>query len=304
MVHGATHRLSLKLVQSCVTSLCLLPFCVSSSLAGVDICRQPAPHSHLSIAFSKQQASSIEPASGEVKQENSRFDLQLQLRNDWSAGAGHRYTILSVDPLQPQTNGHLHTYFLALHKQRRLDNSSMRFSIAPALSASSNIAKKPADYRADALQVLAALIWSRQLSDRSQLWYGACGDHRFGGYQVYPSVGIELQPADDWIIELGFPASQLTHRISPSLASALRIGPDGNEWYVEDEGLEKQSRVLYEAWLLELDVEWQTNEHFLITVGVGRQFRNRFELTLLDDSRVQFHSDPATRFSAAVAWRF
>lgn len=294
----------MKLVQSCFTSLCLLPFCISSSLAGVDICRPPAPFSHLSIAFSRQQASSIEPANGEVDQENSRFDLQLQLRNDWTFGAGHRYTILNIDPLQPQTNGHLHTYFLALHKQRRLANSSVRFSIAPALSASSNVAKKPAEYSADALQVLAALIWSRQLSDRSRLWYGACGDHRFGGYKFYPSVGIEIKAADDWTIELGFPASQLTHRISGNLRSSLRIRPDGNEWYVEDEGLEKESRVVYEGWSLEWDVEWQVNEHFLITAGVGRQFRNRFELTLLDDSRVRFHSDPATRFSAAVAWRF
>lgn len=294
----------MKLVQSCLRGLCLLPFCVSSSMAGVDVCRQPAPYSHLSIAFSRQEASAIEPDVGEVDQENSRFDLQLQLRNDWTFGAGHRYTILDVDPLQPQTNGHLHTYFVALHKKRRLANSSVRFSIAPALSASSNIAKKPAEYKTDALQVLAALIWSRQLSDRSRLWYGACGDHRFGGYQIYPSVGIELRAADNWTIELGFPASHLTHRLSRNLRSSLGIGPDGNEWYVEDEGLEKQSRVVFEAWSLEWDVEWQLNEHFLITAGVGRQFRNRFELTLLDDSRVRFHSDPATRLSAAVAWRF
>jgi len=303
-VHGAIHSLGLRLFQSSFRGLCLLPFCVSSSLAGVDICRQPAPYSYLSIAFSRQQASSIEPDIGEIDQENSRFDLQFQLRNDWSFGAGHRYTILNVDPLQPQTNGHLHTYFLALHKQRRSDNSSVRFSIAPALSASSNVAKKPREYKADALQVLAALIWSRQPSGRTKLWYGVCGDHRFGSYQIYPSVGIEIEPANDWTIELGFPASQLTRRLSRNLASAIRIRPDGNEWYVKDESLEKQSRVVYEAWSLEWDIVWQAHEHLMITAGVGRQFRNRFELTLLDDSRARFRSDPATRFSAAVAWRF
>lgn len=300
----AIYSLLLKLVRNSFAGLCLLPFCISSSLASVDICRQPAAYSHLSIAYIKQQKSSIEQNIGEIDQENSNFDLQFRLRKDWSFGAGHRYSILNVDPLEPQTNGHLHTYFLALHKQSRSDHGSVRFSIAPGLSASSNVARKPSEYKADALQVLVALIWSRQLSDRMNLRYGICGDHRFGSYEIYPSVGIELQPGADWTIDLGFPASQLIHHISGKLTSSLRIAPDGNEWYVRDEGLEKQSRVIYEAWSLEWDVDWQVHKHLMITAGVGRQFRNRYEVTLLDDSRVRLHSDPATRISVAVAWRF
>jgi len=303
-VPDANYSLLLKLVRNSFAGLCLLPFCVSSSLASVDICRQPAAYSHLSIAHIKQQKSSIEKNIGEIDQENSNFDLQFRLRKDWSFGAGHRYSILNVDPLEPQTNGHLHTYFLALHKQSRSDHGSVRFSIAPGLSASSNVARKPGEYKADALQVLVALIWGRQLSDRMNLRYGICGDHRFGSYEIYPSVGIELQPGADWTIDLGFPASQLIRRISGKLTSSLRIAPDGNEWYVRDEGLEKQSRVIYEAWSLEWDVDWQVHKHLMITAGVGRQFRNRYEVTLLDDSRVRLRSDPATRISVAVAWRF
>ncbi len=302
--HDAMFRTLSQLVRSCLTGMWLSLCCFSNSPASVDICQQPAAYSHLSIAFYNHEKSSFERSIGETDQENYNFDLLFKLSNNWTLGAGHRYTILNVDPLELQTNGDLHTFFLPLHRQSQSDRKSFRFSIAPALSASSNIIKDPGEYSGDVFQLLAALIWSTQPSDRVTLRYGVCGDHRFGNYEIYPSVSVDLRPNADWTVELGFPTSRLTYQVSRSLTSSLRIAPDGNEWFVKDKNLEKRSHVVYEAWMLEWTVSWQTHEHFVVTASVGRQFENRYEMTLLNESRVRLSSNPVTRLGAALAWRF
>lgn len=284
--------------------MCLSLFCLSISLAGVDICQQPTAYSQLSIGYYKHERSSIESSIGETKQENVDFDLLFKLNGNWALGAGHRYSILNIEPLELQTNGHLHTFYLPVHRQSQSGRKSFRFSVAPALSASSNVMKHPGEYSADALQLLAALVWSRQLSDRTSFRYGVCGDHRFGRYEIYPLVSVDWQPHPDWSIELGFPMSRVTYQVSAGLTSSLRIAPDGNEWYVKDKSLRKQSQVVYEARMLEWVFNWQASEHFMMTVSVGRQFHNRYEMTLLDDSRVRLRSDSVTRLGAGLAWRF
>ncbi len=297
-------RIFSKPVRRCIMGMCLCLSCLSNSLASVDICQQPTAYSYLSIAYYNHETSSFGRSIGETNQENSNFDLLFKLNDNWAFGSGHRYTILNVAPLPLQTNGYLHTFFLPLHRQSQSDRKSFRVSIAPALSASSNVMKSPSEYSADAFQLLAALVWSRQLSDRVNLRYGVCGDHRFGSYEIYPLVSVDWQPHADWTIELGFPTSQLTYQVSRSLTSSLRIAPDGNEWFIKDKGLQKQSQVVYEARMLEWALNWQAHEHFMMTASVGRQFHNRYEMTLLDDSRVRLRSDSVTRIGAAVVWRF
>ncbi len=256
------------------------------------------------MAYYDHEKSSFETNVGETDQVNVNFDLLFKLNHNWAFGAGHHYTALNVDPLELQTNGYLHTFFLPLHRQSQSDRKSFRFSIAPALSASSNVMKSPGEYNTDAFQLLVALVWSRQLSDRVNFRYGVCGDHRFGSYEIYPLVSVDWRPHADWTIELGFPTSQLTYQVSRSVTSSLRIAPDGNEWYVKDKALEMQSQVVYEARLLEWAFNWQAHKRFTVMASVGRQFHNRYEMTLLDESRVRLPSDSVTRVGAALAWRF
>jgi hypothetical protein len=131
-----------------------------------------------------------------------------------------------------------------------------------------------------------------------------CGDHRFGTYEIYPSISIVWQPHVDWTIEFGFPTTRLTYQVSKDFNSSLRIAPDGNEWHVKNEGMEKQSQLVYEASLVEWAFNWQAHKHFTVTASVGRQFHNRYDVTLLDDSQVRLSSDSVTRIGAALAWRF
>jgi hypothetical protein len=304
MVQVTIIRIIAHLLRSWLASMCLCLSCVSNSLASVDICQDPPAEAHLSIAYVKHDESSFERSLGETRQENFDIDLQFQSNDKWAFGAGHRYTILNVSRLELQTNGHLHTFFLPVHRMSQADRNSFRFSFAPALSASSNVMKDPGEYRADALQLLAALVWNRQVSEHVGIHYGICGDHRFGSYQIYPLIGVDWELHPDWMIELGFPASQLSYQVSKSLTSLLRIAPDGNEWYVRDESLENQSQLVYQAYTLEWAISWQAREHFSLTGTVGIQFHNRYELTLLDNSRDRLSSESVTRIGAALAWRF
>lgn len=303
-IHDAMFGTPWQLVRSCLTGLCLSLCHFSNSLAGVDVCQQPTTFSYLSIAHYDYEKSFLEQGLGEAKKEETNTDFLFILNDNWSMAAGHRYTVLNIEPLDPQTNGHLHTFFLPLHRESQSDRKGFRLSIAPALSASSNVMKDLGEYNSDAFQLISALVWSRRLSDRAIVRYGVCGDHRFGNYAIYPSVSVDLQPDADWTIILGFPTSQLTYQVSTSLISSLRIAPDGNEWYVMDKSLERQSTFVYKAWLIEWTVGWLAHEHFMVEASVGRHFQNEYEMTLLNEDRVRFRTEPVTRLGVALTWRF
>jgi hypothetical protein len=292
------------LVRGNLACVCLGLTSLSNALANVDICQDPATYSRLSIDIVRHSDSTFDNGAGTIGQKNNNFDLMFKTDDDkWLVGAGHRYSIFDIDPLQPETNGHLHTFFLPLHKLTGNDDRSFRASIAPALSASSNVFDNR-KVTSDAVQLLAALVWGRRLSDRMSLRYGICGDHRFGDYQIYPLISVQWQLHPDWNVQLGFPASQLTYQISKRLRSMIRITPDGNEWYVLDKSLASQTQFVYESYALEWTFDWELRESLMITASVGRQIHNRFEMTLLDQSRVRLSSDSVNRLGAALEWRF
>jgi hypothetical protein len=302
--HEPKFRTPTRFICSCATAVYSYFVCCSICLAGVDICQQPIAYSHLSIAHHNSQKSSFENRIGETRQENNHLNLLFSLNDSLAIGVGHRYTILNARSIEPQTNGHLHTVFFPLHRYVQSNHGNIRFSVAPALSASSNVFPDPGEYNSDTLQLLAAVVWSKPLSERTEIRYGICGDHRFGRYAIYPLVSVDWQPHADWRIQLGFPNTQVTYQVSKSLSSSLRIAPDGNEWHVRDRSLERQSQLIYESFLLEWAFNWEAHDHFVVTASVGRQFRNRFEITLMNDSRVRLHGDPVARVGAALEWRF
>ena len=292
------------LVRYYLSCICLLLASITECMAAVDICQDPSTYSHLSIGFDNHSKSTIERNLGETDQENVYFDLTINSAVDEPMfSAGHRYTVFNVAGLEPETNGHLHTTFVAFHRLSQTDQRSLRFSIAPAFSASSNVARHR-EFSADALQLLAAVVWGRRLSERVRLRYGICGDHRFGRYRIYPLLSMHWKPHPDWTVEVGFPIVQLVYRVSAQFTSNIRIRPDGNEWYVLDKTLTNHSQFVYEAYALEWTFDWQAQENFVVSASIGRQMHNRYEMTLLDGSRVHLSSDAATRIGAALEWRF
>lgn len=286
----------------CAASLCLP--CVTAASSSIDICQEPLSENQLAIAYYDQQRSPFERGPGATNRLQYSTDLLLNPGERWAAGFGYRGTILNVDDLALQTNGYLHTFFFPVHRNIHDDGNSLRLSVAPALSGSSNVVKDPDEYSRDAVQLLAAMIWKRPVYDQLSVSYGICGDYRLGGFQLYPTVAFSWQPRPDWRVELGFPTSRLTYQATDTVNFWLRVTPDGNEWYVKSRNLEKASRLVYEAYRVESALGWRLHQDFTLTASIGREFNGVYEMTLVDDSRVRLSSRSATRFGLALAWYF
>jgi len=304
MMHDAILTVLCRFVRAFLIGMSIILLCPSNSLASVDVCQQPSDFSHLSVAYYSHGKSVVAGTAGQIDRENHNVDLQYKKNEIWSFGVGHRYVILDVEPIELQTNGHLHTLFFPVHRQSGSDSKGFRFSIAPSLSASSNVMKNPGEYSADTFQLIAALVWSRKLSDRVELRYGVCGDHRFGSYEIYPSITIGWRPRTNLMIEMGFPTTRLTYQALPSTSLSLRIAPYGNEWHVKSKDMENESKLVFQASLVECAVTWQARKHLAITASVGRILHAQYDVTLLDDSSVRFSDDAVTRIGAALEWRF
>ena len=293
--------LMLNSATSGLGAMLLLP---AIALAGVDVCDQPDEYSRLSLGYFQQDDSGFDENPGRLGREDRFADLQYKANDRWSVGIRHRYAILDVEPGELQTNGHLHTLSFPAHRRSGSDEKGFRFSIAPTLSASSNVMKDPGEFTADTFQLLAAALWNRQLSSGADLRYGLCADHRFGEYAIYPSITLAWRPHPHWLIELGFPMTRMSYQVSSGVTTSLRIAPDGNEWHVKSRDLERQSQLVHEALQLRWAFDWQASEHIGLSVAIARLFRSRYNVTLVDDTRAGLDLDTATRVGAAVEWRF
>jgi len=283
-------------------TLCLP--CLSNASTSVNICQAPAQEAHFTVGYYEQEKSGLAGGPGATNRTNYTTDLQVNSGSEWVFGAGHRSSILNVDDLALQTNGYLHTFFFPIHRTTASAARSFRFSVAPAVSGSSNVTKDPGEYTRDSLQLLAAFAWNRQIADRLGLNYGICADHRFGDFQIYPVIGVNWQPHPDWQIELGFPASQVSYQASTTLHTSLRVMPNGNEWHVKDKKLENESQLVYDGYLIEWALNWRPHRQFQFTGSVGREFDARYEMTLADGSRVRLVNDAANRIGLTLAWFF
>jgi hypothetical protein len=294
-----------KLLRGGFASACLVCATHSVAVAAVSVCADPAERSSLSLAFAEHGKSAIDPGPGDTNQKNHELDLIFRGSSSKAfVGAGHNYTVLDINGIVPETNGHLHTTFFVLHMLKTFDGGELRISIAPTLSASSNAMRNLDEYAGDAFQLLGAVVWRQHISEQWSWRFGLCGDHRFGDYQLYPLISAHWRPNADWMIQLGFPTSQLRYQVSTRLASRLRIMPDGNEWFVLDAGLTNSSQFIYEAYALEWIFDWQVHEKFSLSASIGRQLDSHYEMTLLDGTRARLQSDSVTRIGASLEWRF
>jgi hypothetical protein len=191
-----------------------------------------------------------------------------------------------------------------VHRQRSSETDGFRLSLAPALSASSNIVKDPGEWNADAFQLLGAAVWRRGLSRSTTLRYGVCADSRLGRYRVYPTLGLDWRPGRDLRVELGFPVTRLSYGAASRLGTSFTVAPAGNEWHVRSADLARSSDLKVEATLLEWTVSWQAYENLAVSASIGRLLRGEYDATLPDDRRVRATDDDVTRLGVSVRWSF
>ncbi len=221
----------------------------------------------------------------------------------WLAGIGHEYTVLEFDRLslpQPQSNGDLHSLYAPVHWLY----PGFRFSLAPAISVSSNGLKHPGKLNGDALQMWLALERSHRVSAALTWLLGVCADHRFGHYQGYPVAGLLWHPGERWSVRLAYPDASVRFRASPRVSLALTINPDGNEWHVLDSRLEHRSTFLREAWRIELQLNWKMTQSLTLTAGLGRSLEPQLHMSLEDNRRLEMDLENDSYGALALHWSF
>ncbi|MEX2123614.1 MAG: hypothetical protein WD795_06945 [Woeseia sp.] len=272
-------------------------------MSGASVCDDPDATPYISLGFVDHGRSPIERELGEYEQLTQEVHILARGSPNLSFGFSHRYTKFNFDGIEPQTNAHLHTSSFPVH-WRTGEDKNFRVSVAPALSGSSNVMGHPQRYRSDTVQVELALVWQRRLSDRLSASYGLCGDHRFGDYKVYPMAGLDWRPHPDWTFDIGFPSSSVTYEITKSLATGIRFAPDGSEWHVMGRDFVGESRLVYEAYALEWVLDVHVAAKLRVTASLGRQLRNRFEMTLLRGERLDVESESVNRAGLELRWMF
>ena len=268
---------------------------------GASVCGDPATRSYAAGEFAWHGRSALRERAGATDQENQDLDvLVASPSRAFSYGFGHRYMIFDFSAIEPQTNAHLHTSFAPLHWQR----GSRRLSAAVALSASSNVMGHPQEYESETLQLLFAAVVAKDVDEHLAFVYGLCGDHRFGEYRVYPVAGVEWRPHPDWTLEVGFPETRIAYTVTKDFVISLQVAPDGNEWRVENRDFSAESDFVYEAVALEWITEWSPVSRLTVALSLGRQLRNRYEMTLANGQRAFVSGAPADRVGVGLRWRF
>ncbi|HZD51510.1 MAG TPA: hypothetical protein VE175_00550, partial [Woeseiaceae bacterium] len=78
----------------------------------------------------------------------------------------------------------------------------------------------------------------------------------------------------------------------------------GNEWHVKDRALERGSQFVYEAIVLEWVTDWRVHPRLTVSLHLGRQLDNRYEMTLQDGERVHVSGEAANRVGLSLRWQF
>lgn len=225
----------------------------------------------------------------------------------WLAGLGHEYTTVEFDqlpPPEPQSNGDLHTLYAPVHWQVPGPRRHNRFSLAPAISTSSNALKHPDTLNGDALQLWLAFEQSRQISARLQLLLGLCADHRFGHFQGYPVLGLLWQPTAQWTLRLAYPDTSIRYGLAPRWSLSLAISPDGNEWQVLDRERQNRSRFSRQAWRAEWLLSWQMTQSLTLTAAVGRSLEQQLHFARNNHRTLQADLDNSSYGRLELRWTF
>jgi len=267
-----------------------------------DVCREPSPEPAFRAGFGLHD--DVRFGDAEVGREDWATDLRVRAGDDWLIGGSYRGALLDESEVGFQTNGYLHSFYFDLQRLRT-DDRRVRWAVAPALSASSNVTKDPDEYDGEAWQLLFAAVWEWPASDDGLTYrVGLCADHRFGRYRAYPGVTLVARPSPDWLVEAGFPDTRVTWRPDAPLSGAFAIYPNGNEWYVKDQTLEHASMFEYRAWAADLSLAWRTTPAIELTFVVGVDLDAEYRGELADGSRPALQAGTVARVGIELEWLF
>ncbi len=267
------------------------------------VCQEPVEHPGLRAGFAAYDSAAATGNAGRIDRENWLLDVEVDVGGTWRTGGAYRGTLLDEQDIGLQTNGYLHSFYYVLHRLRGA-GQPLRVSIAPALSASSNVMSDAGELEADALQLNFAALWRFGAGSGLSWRAGLCADHRFGRYRLYPVVAADWRPNNEWQLSPGIPDTVIAYRPGERLGLVLALYPNGNEWFVKDKSLTRSSMLEYRAWAADISVEWQASPQLALTATLGRDFDAEYRADLEDSTRAGLELGSTDRLGISVRWTF
>jgi hypothetical protein len=217
----------------------------------------------------------------------------------------YQYTIVSYDdPVQPMTNGHLHSLDFPVRWHREGKDYTLDYYLAPVISVSSNALKNPDLLDREALQLWTGMIYTKELSHESSWLLGFRSDYRFGPYHIYPVAGFCWRPNANWQLQLALPDFNISRFFSNGINIKLFAEPDGNKWYVFSKDTTSSSDFFYNAIVTGLSIEWRINSTVWLEFSAIRHSKQEFSFALEDGTAVEAGANSSTGISIGAGVLF
>ncbi len=228
------------------------------------------------------------------------FTTARAQQSHWSAR--HNYRVLAlpeVNGTAAAANGHVHA--LALGWQRSFH--PWQLELSPVLAASSNVLRNLKILSADGWQLHGSALRTVDLSSWGSGALGLRADSRLGEYLSYPTAQWRKALFNEVQLALGIPDSSIVWPWHPKLTLRLSMGPDGGQWRVRDDDLNRAGHVRQRRWHTSLALEWQLLTPIRLRLGASYYVRERWQYQLSDGTEVRRHRPNHSALWLGVAVR-
>ncbi len=240
----------------------------------------------------------------QAREFDSRWALNSSDDEPLQAGFRWRYSIVDMQGLDAMGNGHLHGWFVPIEGRVELDGAAVYYEITPGLAVSSNILKSPDLMGRDSFQLSAGAVVRRPASASHDWLLGLRADHRFGSYRAYPVMGLCIEPARDWTLQLALPDLRIEHRIGQRLVLGLFAAPSGASWRVASKDEARQSQFEYKAQAIGLSAQWRLHRAFSLVLELEKQRDRELVFRLNDNSLIEAAAADSSGLRLRGIYRF
>jgi hypothetical protein len=160
------------------------------------------------------------------------------------------------------------------------DNDVWRISgyVAPGIATSSNIFKDFLDRGSgDDWFVSARLEAGRNSGDKTWL-AGLAYDRSFGKDRAYPVLGLAVEPAEDLVLRIAFPDSEVRWQPSDRQTLSGRVFPAGFVWRVVTDDFQDSFDYRTEGVRLQATWSYRFGSRMNIDVSIAHEIDRRHEL--------------------------
>ncbi|MEM1263490.1 MAG: hypothetical protein AAGH76_13900 [Pseudomonadota bacterium] len=179
----------------------------------------------------------------------------------------------------PSRNRDLHRAHWPVRLTTKAAGHRLDAYVAPGIATSSNVVK-------DFIRRGSGEDWYVNggfefTSDSSSVHWivGAAYDRIFGDDELYPVLGVAIEPTASTSVRLAYPVSRFTYVANDDRRLDLTVFPAGQLWHVRTDDFTGEFNYEMQAWRAQLRLSQQIWKRLSVDIGGGYEFNreHRFE---------------------------